>query len=91
MEGRLRLASDGRGVPGTRLILTNRRTHATRAVTTFTDGDFSLLGVPPGSYELTVDPADLAALHASADVARVKVPADVNGARVEGVAIIVRR
>ncbi|HEU4643574.1 MAG TPA: carboxypeptidase-like regulatory domain-containing protein [Gemmatimonadaceae bacterium] len=91
VEGEVRLAGDGRGVPGARLILTNRRTHAARAVTTFTDGAFSLLGVAPGSYELGVDPADLAVLHATAEPVRVEVPADVDGARVEGVRLIVRR
>jgi hypothetical protein len=92
IEGRVLWPHDisPRGVAGVRLNLTNRRTGATRALVTFSDGDFSVISVAPGEYELSVDESDLSRLHArSSGALRLTVPPDADGARLTGVDIVV--
>ena len=64
IEGRV--VREGRGVGGVTIFLTDRRTGVRRALVTFTDGAFYLLGVKPGDYELTVEARVLDALGADA-------------------------
>ncbi len=67
VEGRVLLvtAAGARGLGGASVILTNRTTGARQAVVTFSDGEFYVLGVKPGDYEVTVDQRVLDALGAS--------------------------
>jgi hypothetical protein len=69
IEGRVvRGEGSGRkGVAGVTLILTDRRRGTARRLVTFSDGDFYLLGVIAGEYELRVDPRSLEALGMTAD------------------------
>lgn len=46
-------------VPGLQLILKHRKSGEVRTIRTFSDGDFYLIGVKPGDYELSADPAAL--------------------------------
>jgi hypothetical protein len=75
VEGRVVLATNGapHGLGGAGLILTNVRTGARQAALTFTDGDFYLLGVKPGDYELRVDSRVLDAFGAEAEPLRFTV------------------
>jgi hypothetical protein len=68
VEGRVRRATPQgpQGLGGISLVLSDRRTGERRRFTTFSDGDFYVLGVKPGVYDLTVDAGVLAALRASA-------------------------
>jgi hypothetical protein len=58
IDGRVVRAGDV-GVGGVGLILAERRSHVERRLTTFSDGVFYAASVPPGDYELTVDPGAL--------------------------------
>lgn len=64
LEGRVVRGENGgrRGIAGVSLLLTHRRTGLVRRMVTFTDGDFYLLGVTAGEYELKVDQRSLDAL-----------------------------
>ena len=64
IEGRVVRGGPGarQGVGGVTLVLTERRSGAVRRFATFTDGDFYLLGVKPGDYQLSVESRDLDAL-----------------------------
>jgi hypothetical protein len=56
-----------RGVAGVELTLTNRRTGLVRRLVTFSDGDFYVLGVIAGDYDLRVDQRSLDALGMTAE------------------------
>jgi len=73
IEGRVRRATPPGplGLGGISLVLTDRRTGERRRFTTFSDGDFYVLGVKPGVYDLTVEAGVLAALGASAQPVHV--------------------
>jgi hypothetical protein len=51
---------------------------------TFSDGGFYLIGVKPGEYELTVEPAVLERLGLKAWPIAFTVPSSAEGATVEG-------
>jgi hypothetical protein len=72
------------GVAGLRLLLRRYGSGQTEQLVTFSDGGFYLLGVKPGSYELSVDPAVLARLGQSASPIGFTVPSLPDGATVEG-------
>jgi hypothetical protein len=60
------------------LALVSRATGARQTMATFSDGEYYLSRVRPGDYDLSVDPAALAALGAAVagGTLRVNVPAD---------------
>lgn len=71
-----------------RLELTNRRTGARREVVTFSDGEFYVMGVAPGEYELLVaeDVARAFGLAPGEPLVLLVEPAP-GGARVEGLVL----
>lgn len=62
LEGRVVSAATGSGLSGVRLQLRERRSGASRTITTFNDGSFYVLGITPGDYVLEVDPRVLETL-----------------------------
>ena len=88
IEGRvLRQSVDGTvpvPVPGAKLFLKNRATRAVRALATFSDGDFYLIGVKPGDYDLWVDPGTLSRLGLTGAPVSFTMHASADGASVEG-------
>jgi hypothetical protein len=50
----LRMASGPRPVAGLRLQFVNRQDGRRFGATTFSDGEFYLLGLPPGDYEVSI-------------------------------------
>ena len=74
---------DGEGLPGVPVILRNLTTGATIALTTFGDGGFYKLGVPPGDYELSVPDAYLEQFRAMVTSLIVSVPTGSAAANVQ--------
>jgi hypothetical protein len=89
IEGRVVRGENGgrRGVAGVSLILTDHRTGATRRLVTFSDGDFYLLGVIAGEYELRVDPRSLDALGMTADPLPLTLAPTADGVGRSGIVI----
>ncbi|HEX6644993.1 MAG TPA: hypothetical protein VF037_09955 [Gemmatimonadales bacterium] len=81
IEGRVVRAFGGgvQGVPGATLELRETRTGHRRTVSTFTDGAFYLLGVPPGRYELRIGNRTLELLRQAAEPVDVLVTPDGTG------------
>jgi hypothetical protein len=71
-------------VPGLRLLLRRHGSSQTEQLITFSDGGFYLIGVKPGTYELSVDPRVLARLGQSAAPVEFTMTSAVDGATVEG-------
>ncbi|HXF96539.1 MAG TPA: carboxypeptidase regulatory-like domain-containing protein [Gemmatimonadales bacterium] len=88
IEGRV--VRDGRGLGGATLLLTDLRTGGRRTVTTFSDGEFYLLGVKPGDYELTVDPRVLEVLDAVAGPVRFTLAPTAAGVGRSGLVLEIR-
>jgi len=61
------------------LRLTDRRSGIRRALVTFNDGAFYLMGVKPGEYELTVEEQVLDALAMDAEPVRFTLAPTPNG------------
>jgi hypothetical protein len=79
------------GQGGITLLVTNRRTGARLQVVTFSDGDFYLMGVKPGEYEITVAESVLNRLGVTATPARFTMQASREGETVSGLEINLRR
>jgi len=77
IEGKV--VRNGVGVGGVSLVLTDRRTGARRALVTFNDGAFYLMGVRPGDYELAVQEQVLDALAADAAPLRFSLVPTTDG------------
>jgi hypothetical protein len=77
IEGRVE--RNNAGVGGVTLILSDRRRGIRRALVTFNDGAFYLMGVKPGDYELTVEPQVLDALAVDAEPLRFSLAPTSNG------------
>jgi hypothetical protein len=77
IEGRV--VRNGAGVGGVTLRLTDRRSGTRRALVTFNDGAFYLMGVKPGDYELTVEEPVLDALAVDAEPVRFSLAPTPNG------------
>jgi len=77
IEGRV--VRNGAGVGGVTLRLTDRRSGIRRALVTFNDGAFYLMGVKPGDYELTVEEQVLDALAVDAEPVRFTLAPTPNG------------
>lgn len=71
-------------VAGLRLLLRRHGSSQTGQLVTFSDGGFYLIGVKPGAYELSVDPAVLARLGLASSPVGFTVPPSVDGATVDG-------
>ena len=71
-------------VAGLRLFLRRHGSSQTVQLTTFSDGAFYLIGVKPGTYELSVDPATLARLELTAWPIGFSMPSSPEGATVDG-------
>jgi hypothetical protein len=71
-------------VAGLRLLLRRHGSSQTARLVTFSDGGFYLIGVKPGAYELSVDPAVLARLGLASAPVGFTVPPSVDGATVDG-------
>ena len=71
-------------IPGVSLLLRRHGSSQTARLVTFSDGGFYLIGVKPGEYELSVDPAVLARLELSAWPIAFTVPSSAEGATVDG-------
>jgi hypothetical protein len=82
--------SDRRGVAGVTLMLTDKRTRGVRRIVTFTDGDFYLLGVTAGQYELAVDPRSLEALGMTAEPFPLTLAPSVDGVGRSGLVLELR-
>ncbi|HXE58083.1 MAG TPA: hypothetical protein VNK43_08785 [Gemmatimonadales bacterium] len=91
IEGRVVRVVGGarRGLGGATLVLTDRRTGATRTLSTFTDGEFYAMGIVPGEYELAVAPRLLQALGARGAPVRFTLVPDPRGAAVSGLEVVV--
>jgi hypothetical protein len=70
-------------IPGARLLLRRHGSSQTTGLVTFSDGGFYLIGVKPGEYELSVEPAVLGRLGLSAWPIAFTVPSDPDGATVD--------
>src|SRR6266478_3524682 len=77
IEGRV--VRNGAGVAAVTLRLTDRRSGIRRALVTFNDGAFYLMGVKPGDYELTVEEQVLDALAVDAEPVRFTLTPTANG------------
>lgn len=92
IEGRVVLAppppAERRGIGGVTLFLTDRRTGARRAITTFTDGDFYALGIKPGDYELTVEERVLEVLGVVAEPVRFTLAPTPDGGGRSGIEVV---
>lgn len=71
-------------VPGLRLLLRRHGSSQTVPLVTFSDGGFYLIGVKPGTYELSIDPTTLARLELSAWPIGFAMPSSPDGATVDG-------
>ena len=89
VDGRVVSAADSTGLAGVSLLLTNRATGAVRRLSSFSDGEFYLMGVKPGEYNLTV--AESAPFEAVAPIL-VVMPANPDGGVVTGLVVrLIRR
>ena len=77
-------------VPGATLHLRRRGTEDVRSLTSFSDGAFYAIGVKPGEYELAVDPGDLERLGLTAGPLPFSLPAEAEGATVDGLELRLR-
>ncbi len=92
IEGNAYRVVDGtRRSPGTiMLVLTNVATGKQREVATFSDGEYYLMGVKPGEYEIAVSPGTLAALRAESEPVRLTVRAVPGGDMLSGVELVLQ-
>jgi len=88
IDGRVVRATDSVGVAGVTLLLTNRATGSVRRITSFSDGDFYVMGVKPGEYDLAVDPATTLG---SGPPIRVVMESNPDGATVSGLVVRLSR
>jgi hypothetical protein len=92
IEGRLtRATPDGEApVAGVKLLLQRRGAREPQTLVTFSDGDFYLIGVKPGDYELSVDAEALGRLGLSGEPLSFTMPASADGASVDGLELRVQ-
>jgi hypothetical protein len=82
--------ADRRGVGGVTLRLTDKRTGNVRRLVTFTDGDFYLLGVIAGQYELAVDASSLEALGMTSEPLPMVLAHTAEGVGRSGIVLVLR-
>ena len=92
-EGTVLDGRSGASVPlaGARIALHGSGRTRILHATTFTDGSFSVLGVPPGRWTALIDTRDLVALGGVASALEFEVRAAENGDRVTGLVVTVGR
>ena len=92
IEGRLVRNTPGGQAPvaGVPLRLKRVGSPEQRRLVTFSDGDFYLMGLKPGEYELSVDGDALARLGLSGDPLSFTMPASADGATVDGLELRLR-
>jgi len=73
VSGSVVWASSGRPVPGTELEVVDTETGAVQTIRTFSDGQFYLFGLRPGSYELRVSEESRRRLQVQAEVVPFEV------------------
>lgn len=90
IEGRVVRQSIDSVIPvaGVRLLLRRHGSSQVTPLVTFSDGGFYLIGVKPGTYELSVDPTVLARLEMSAWPLGFTVKPSVDGATVDGLELL---
>ncbi len=93
IEGLVRREVDGTVMPAGVLVLllTNLETGERREISTFSDGEFYLLGVRPGEYELSVGAGFLNTPDETAAPALLRVEATPGGASLHGIELTIRR
>ncbi len=86
VEGRLvrQTPTGDAPIAGAKVILKRKGSREERTLVTFSDGDFYLIGVRPGEYELSVDGDLLAHLRLNAKPLTFTMPASAEGATVDG-------
>ena len=89
IEGRLVRRTPGGSAPvaGVKLVLKRRGSREVRSLVTFSDGDFYLMGVRPGEYELSADAAVLSRMGLSGKPLTFTMPASTDGATVDGLEV----
>jgi hypothetical protein len=90
IEGRVVWAAGSGSTAGLSLVMTHRKSGERRVIRTFGDGSFYVMGVRPGEWELVVDPKCLELLHASAELIRLAVKPDPDGASLSGITVELR-
>ncbi|MEP7326261.1 MAG: hypothetical protein ABI836_09965 [Gemmatimonadota bacterium] len=75
------------GQAGITLFVTNRRSGARQAVVTFSDGDFYVMGVKPGEYDITVSEAVTTRLGVKASPVRFTMRSLREGETISGLEI----
>jgi hypothetical protein len=90
VEGRVvRMTPQGpQPLGGVTLLLTERRTGERRSLVTFSDGDFYVLGIKPGDYDVTVDPRVLERLGVAAAPLRLRLAPTGTGGDASGLEIV---
>jgi hypothetical protein len=93
VEGRvvLETAGDRQPVGNALLTLIDPHTGVRQVITTFGDGEFVVIGVRPGRYDVAVDEQLLKRLEATLVPTRFTLQSRVEGASVTGVEVILRR
>lgn len=79
------------GQAGITLFVTHRRSGARQAVVTFSDGDFYLMGVKPGEYDITVAESVINRLGVKATPLRFTMRSSRDGDTVSGLEITLTR
>ncbi len=74
-------------VAGVTLLFRHRESGEQRAVVTFTDGSFYVMGLRPGTWLITADPECLKALQASIPEVEFVVESSPEGASIEGLTV----
>ncbi|MGE0439577.1 MAG: hypothetical protein AB7S39_03740 [Gemmatimonadales bacterium] len=84
------LRADSAGAPGVTLVLRHLGTGQIRRIVSFSDGEFYAMGIRPGEYELSLDPATGQRLGLAAEALRFTLAASADGAAVSGLTVRVR-
>jgi hypothetical protein len=75
------------GLGGVTLFVTDRKSGVRRNVVTFSDGDFYLMGIKPGEYEITVAESVTSRLRLTAEPVRFTMKASREGESLEGIEV----
>jgi hypothetical protein len=92
VEGRVlrETATGPYGIGGVALHLTDRKTGARHTTLTYSDGEFYVMGVKPGDYEITVADAVTARLRVTAEPIRFTLFPSSDGETVSGLEITLK-
>ncbi|MEO8201282.1 MAG: hypothetical protein ABI679_12220 [Gemmatimonadota bacterium] len=92
IEGRVLRHSDTGpvGMGGVTLFVTNRKTGVRRSVMTFSDGDFYLMGIKPGDYDITVTESASSRLRMTAEPVHFTLKSTRDGESVSGLEVVLK-